>query len=166
MPSTSGQSSWRTQSGGRNASEWLEITPSSGQWHSGNYIYDKSGLIRIAGSNDCTSLDYAVTWTCRDAWDPSGIDTAIRARDCTVWLEAEKFLQQYLVGHTSVLMEANHFHQQEHLLVPFLFVPFKCFQQQVLPIHFSLLLVEISFQLKEEFTRAMTVEFNGNSTLT
>ena len=77
MPSTSGQSSWRTQSGGRNASEWLEITPSSGQWHSGNYIYDKSGLIRIAGSNDCTSLDYAVTWTCRDAWDPSGIDTAI-----------------------------------------------------------------------------------------
>jgi len=28
MPSTSGQSAWRTQQGGRNASEWVEIVPS------------------------------------------------------------------------------------------------------------------------------------------
>jgi hypothetical protein len=77
LPSTSGQSAWRTQTGGRNASEWIEIIPSDGNWHAGNYIYDKEGLIRIAGSNDCTSLDFAETWNCRDSWDESGIDSAI-----------------------------------------------------------------------------------------
>jgi hypothetical protein len=77
MPSTSGQSAWRTQQGGRNASEWTEIVPGAGQWHAGNYIYDRSGLIRIAGSDDCTSIDFGVTWACRDAWDSSGMDSAL-----------------------------------------------------------------------------------------
>ena len=77
MPSTSGQSAWRTQQGGHNASEWTEIVPGAGQWHAGDYLYDKSGLIRIAGSDDCTSTDFGVHWTCRDAWDSSGMDSAI-----------------------------------------------------------------------------------------
>jgi len=77
MPSTSGQSAWRTQQGGRNASEWVEIVPSVGQWHAGDYLYDRSGTIRIAGSNDCTSTDFGVTWTCAQAWDSSGMDSAI-----------------------------------------------------------------------------------------
>jgi hypothetical protein len=83
MPSTSGESSWRTQAGGRNASEWTEITPSEGQWFAGNFIYDKSGLIRIAGSNDCTSTDFAMTWNCRNAWDSTGIDSAINCAGST-----------------------------------------------------------------------------------
>ena len=77
MPSTSGETAWRTQAGGRNASEWVEITPSAGQWHAGDYLYDKAGTIRIAGSNDCTSPDFGVTWACIPAWDVSGMDSAI-----------------------------------------------------------------------------------------
>lgn len=38
MPSTSGESAWRTQAGGRNASEWTEIVPGAGQWHAGDYL--------------------------------------------------------------------------------------------------------------------------------
>ena len=77
MPSTAGATAWRTQAGGRNASEWVEITPSAGQWHAGDYLYDKQGTIRIAGSNDCTSTDFGVTFTCMPAWDSSGMDSAI-----------------------------------------------------------------------------------------
>ena len=83
MPSTSGQSSWRTSSGGRIAAEWTEIVPSAGEWHSGDYIYDGDGLIRIAGSNDCTSTDFGVTWSCGAPVDSSGIDTALACSNAT-----------------------------------------------------------------------------------
>jgi hypothetical protein len=77
MPSTSGQSAWRTQAGGRNASEWKEIVPSAGNWHAGNYVYDGNGFIAIAGSNDCNSSDFAETWSCFEPVDASGLDSGI-----------------------------------------------------------------------------------------
>ena len=77
MPSTSGESAWRTQAGGRNASEWREVIPAKGNWHSGDYVYDGNGFIAIAGSIDCNSTDFAETWTCAAPVDTSGIDTGI-----------------------------------------------------------------------------------------
>ena len=60
MPSTSGASAWRTQTGGLSAAAWTEFVPSPGNWHAGNYVYDKTGGIAIAGSSDCNSTD--VRW--------------------------------------------------------------------------------------------------------
>ena len=77
MPSTSGESAWRTQTGGRNASEWREIVPAKGNWHAGNYVYDGSGFLAIAGSEDCNSTDFAQTWSCAPPVDASGMDTGI-----------------------------------------------------------------------------------------
>jgi hypothetical protein len=77
MPSTSGQSAWRTQAGGRNASAWREVVPSPGNWHAGNYVYDGAGYIAIAGSSDCASTDFAETWACSAPVDASGMDTGI-----------------------------------------------------------------------------------------
>jgi len=77
MPSTSGQSAWRTRAGGRNASEWAEIVPSPGNWHAGNYVYDGSGFIAITGSSDCNSTDFGDTWACRPPVDASGLDSAL-----------------------------------------------------------------------------------------
>ena len=77
MPSTSGASAWRTQTGGYKSSDWTEIYPSPGNWHSGDYVYDKRGRIVVVGSSYCTSLDFAQTWQCKGAVDSSGIDTGI-----------------------------------------------------------------------------------------
>jgi hypothetical protein len=44
MPSTSGASAWRTSIGGRSAAAWFELTPSPGNWHAGNYVYDGNGF--------------------------------------------------------------------------------------------------------------------------
>ena len=81
MPSTSGESAWRTQTGGRVAKEWTEIDPSPGNWHAGNYVYDKNGLIAIAGSSDCNSTDFGITWSCFAPVDSSGMDSAISCTD-------------------------------------------------------------------------------------
>lgn len=75
MPSTSGASAWRTQTGGRSASAWVEITPSPGNWHAGDYVYNRSGYISIAGSSDCSSTDFGSTWSCGAPVDASGIDS-------------------------------------------------------------------------------------------
>lgn len=83
MPSTSGESAWRTQAGGRNASQWREIVPAKGNWHAGNYVYDGSGFIAIAGSVDCNSSDFASTWTCAPPVDASGMDTGIACGGAT-----------------------------------------------------------------------------------
>lgn len=77
MPSTSGASAWRTRAGGRVASEWVEIVPSPGNWHAGNYVYDGDGLIQIAGSSDCRSGNWGGTWSCRAPVDASGVDSAL-----------------------------------------------------------------------------------------
>jgi hypothetical protein len=77
MPSTSGESAWRTQAGGRNASAWREVVPAKGQWHAGDYVYDGTGFIAVAGSVDCNSTDFAETWSCSAPVDASGMDSGI-----------------------------------------------------------------------------------------
>ena len=76
MPSTSGASAWRTQTGGRSVASWTELIPSSGNWHAGNYVYNSSGFLAIAGSSDCNSSDYGQTWACGAPVDVSGMDAA------------------------------------------------------------------------------------------
>lgn len=77
MASTSGQVGWRTASGGRNWSDWTEVTAEPGNWYEGDYLWDGNGYARLAGSNDCTSTDFGATWTCGAAVDQSGMDGGI-----------------------------------------------------------------------------------------
>lgn len=77
MPSTAGGVAWRTSSGGRAFKDWHEIVPDSQNWHAGNYIYDKNGVIVLAGSSDCNSSDFGETWRCVAPVDASGIDSGI-----------------------------------------------------------------------------------------
>ena len=76
MMSTAGDVGWRTTTGGRNASEWVEVAPSTGNWFAGNFVYDKLGYIALAGSTDCSSTDFGVTWACGAPVDASGMDSA------------------------------------------------------------------------------------------
>lgn len=77
MPSTAGGVAWRTSSGGRAFKDWHEIVPDSQNWHAGNYVYDGSGRIVLAGSSDCNSSDFGETWRCVAPVDISGIDSGI-----------------------------------------------------------------------------------------
>jgi len=77
MPSTAGGVAWRTSSGGRTFADWHEVVPDAQNWHAGNYVYDKSGVIVLAGSSDCNSTDFGESWRCFAPVDASGIDSGI-----------------------------------------------------------------------------------------
>lgn len=74
MPSTAGSVMWRTTSGGRSAAAWAEVTPSAGNWHSGNFAFDADGRAAIAGSTHCNSTDFGSSWQCGVAEDAAGMD--------------------------------------------------------------------------------------------
>ena len=51
MPSTSGSVMWRTTNGGHLAKDWEEVTPSEGNWHSGDFIFEKNWACCHSGVN-------------------------------------------------------------------------------------------------------------------
>ena len=83
MESTAGGTAWRTTTGGRTFSDWHEVVPDPENWHAGNYIYDGDGLIVLAGSSDCNSTDFGVTWSCYAPVDSSGMDSGIACAGAT-----------------------------------------------------------------------------------
>jgi hypothetical protein len=83
LPSTAGGTAWRTSTGGRRFADWHEIVPDSQNWHAGNYVYDGSGLIVLAGSSDCNSTDFGASWRCGAAVDASGMDSGIACAGAT-----------------------------------------------------------------------------------
>lgn len=83
MESTAGGTAWRTSSGGRTFADWHEVVPDSQNWHAGNFVYDGDGLIVLAGSSDCNSTDFGVTWRCYPPVDSSGMDSGIACAGAT-----------------------------------------------------------------------------------
>lgn len=81
MLSTSGSVCWHTSTGGLTWSDWEETTPSDGNWHAGDYLWDGNGYAAIAGSSFCESTDFGGTWTCSASIDASGIDSGVACSD-------------------------------------------------------------------------------------
>lgn len=74
LPSGAGLILWVTKNGGKQASDWLPVKPDpvNGGWHSGDYLTNSSGYVKIVGATDCTSYTYGQTWVspCPNSIDP------------------------------------------------------------------------------------------------
>jgi hypothetical protein len=83
MGSTSGDVMWRTTSGGKTWADWAEVHPDTGNWHTGDYVFDGNGFAMIAGSSHCNSSDFGGEWQCTAAEDQSSMDGGIACSDAS-----------------------------------------------------------------------------------